>query len=72
MRAAKLHVENRPVSRFLLGPVDSNDIPLVVHAALVGLGLAFLGEDLAAPYQADSRLIRVSELWCQSYPGFFL
>lgn len=44
----------------------------MIRAALDGLGLAFLGEDLAAPYLADSRLIRVLEPWCQPYPGFFL
>lgn len=54
------------------GPLILDDVPLVIRAALDGLGLAFLGEDLAAPYLADSRFIRVLESWCQPYPGFFL
>jgi DNA-binding transcriptional LysR family regulator len=44
----------------------------VIAAAVDGVGLAFLGEDLAAPHPASGALIRVLEAWCQPYPGFFL
>lgn len=62
----------KSVSVGVSGPLIVDDVPLVIRAALDGLGLAFLGEDLAAPYLADGRLIRILEPWCQPYPGFFL
>lgn len=54
------------------GPLVVDDVDLVVRAALDGVGLAFLGDDRAAPYLASAALIRVLEDWCPPYPGFFL
>jgi DNA-binding transcriptional LysR family regulator len=62
----------KSVSVGVNGPLILDDVTLVIRAALDGLGLAFVGEDLAAPYLADGTLIRVLEAWCQPYPGFFL
>jgi DNA-binding transcriptional LysR family regulator len=54
------------------GPLILDDLDLVISAALDGVGLAFLGEDRAAPYLASGALERVLEDWCPPFPGFFL
>jgi len=54
------------------GPLIVDDLALLIRAALDGVGLAFLGEDLAAPHLASGALVRVLEPWCQPFPGFFL
>jgi DNA-binding transcriptional LysR family regulator len=54
------------------GPLIVNDVDLVVRAALDGVGLAYLGEDRAAPHLDSGALVRVLEPWCQPFPGFFL
>lgn len=54
------------------GPLVVDDVDLVIRAALDGVGLAYLGEDLAAPHLEQGTLVRVLEAWCQPFPGFFL
>jgi DNA-binding transcriptional LysR family regulator len=54
------------------GPLIVDDVDLVIRAALDGVGLAYLGEDRAAPYLDSGALVRVLEQWCQPFPGFFL
>ena len=51
---------------------DLNLMTGVIRAALDAVGLAFLGEDLAAPHLASGALVRVLEPWCQPFSGFFL
>lgn len=41
----------------------------MANAAVSGCGLAFLTEDLAAPYLEDGRLITVMQDWCPKFPG---
>jgi DNA-binding transcriptional LysR family regulator len=41
----------------------------MANAAVSGCGLAFLTEDLAAPYLADGRLVSVMQDWCPKFPG---
>jgi DNA-binding transcriptional LysR family regulator len=54
------------------GPLVVDEVELVIRAALDGVGLAYLGEDRAAPHLARGALVRVLEPWCQPFPGFFL
>jgi DNA-binding transcriptional LysR family regulator len=54
------------------GPLIVDDVDLVIRAAIDGVGLAFLGQDLAAPHLASGALVRVLDPWCQPFPGFFL
>lgn len=54
------------------GPLIVDDVDLVVRAALDGVGLAYLGEDRAAPHLEQGSLVRVLDAWCQPFPGFFL
>lgn len=63
---------NKTLSVSVNGPLIVDDVTLVIRAAVDGVGLAFLGEDLAAPHLASGALVRVLEAWCQPYPGFFL
>jgi DNA-binding transcriptional LysR family regulator len=49
-----------------------DDVDLVVRAALDGVGVAYLGEDRAAPHLKQGSLVRVLEPWCQPFPRFFL
>lgn len=54
------------------GQVIFNNIKLRVDAALAGLGLTFLPEDIVQPYLDQGRLKRVLEDWCPPFPGYHL
>jgi DNA-binding transcriptional LysR family regulator len=54
------------------GPLIVDDVELLLRAALDGVGLAFISEELAAEHLADGTLVRVLDDWCQPFPGFFL
>jgi DNA-binding transcriptional LysR family regulator len=43
-----------------------------LNAALAGLGLAYVPDDLAQPHIAKGKLKRVLEDWCQPYSGYHL
>ena len=44
----------------------------MLSAALAGLGLAYVPEDMARPYIAEGHLKRVLVDWCEPYPGYHL
>ena len=44
----------------------------MLNAALAGIGLAYVPEDLAQPHLAKGRLKRVLEDWCPPFPGCHL
>lgn len=50
--------------------VTVNDGDGLVGAALAGMGLAYMLEDLAAPFLADGRLVEVLSDWCPQFPGY--
>jgi len=54
------------------GPLITNDIGLLIRAALDGVGLAFVSQEHAAPHLANGALVRVLKDWCPPFPGFFL
>lgn len=54
------------------GQLVVNGIAQVVDAALAGLGLATMLEDVVAPYLADGRLVQVLDEWCPSFAGYHL
>jgi DNA-binding transcriptional LysR family regulator len=54
------------------GQLAFNGIFQVLDAALAGLGLAYVPEDLARPYLARGRLKRVLEDWCAPWTGYHL
>lgn len=54
------------------GQLVFNTIAMRLAAALQGLGLAFMPEDLVLDAVAQGRLIRVLEDWCEPFSGYHL
>jgi DNA-binding transcriptional LysR family regulator len=54
------------------GPLVFNTIALRLNAALAGLGLAYLPEDVVRSHLADGRLIQVLADWCAPWSGYHL
>src|SRR5690242_11361039 len=54
------------------GPIAFNTPALTLEAALAGLGLAYLLEDLAREHIAQGRLVRVLADWCPRLSGYHL
>ena len=54
------------------GPLAVNSLELAREAALEGIGLAYLPDDLVTDDVAGKRLVRVLEDWCEPFPGYHL
>jgi len=54
------------------GQLVFNSTMHVLNAALDGIGLAYVPEELAAPYLADGRLVQVLDAWCPFFQGYHL
>ena len=54
------------------GPLVLGDMGLCIDAALAGVGMAFVFEDLVAADIAAGRLVRVLDDWCPYFPGLHL
>lgn len=54
------------------GPLTLSDQPLMVDAAIDGIGIAFVPDHLATDALRDGRLERVLEDWCPPFPGLCL
>jgi len=54
------------------GQLAVNSLELARNAALEGLGLAYLPDDMVKDDVANKRLVRVLEDWCEPYPGYHL
>jgi DNA-binding transcriptional LysR family regulator len=54
------------------GQLVFNTIGPRLDSALQGLGLAYMPEDIVAPYIATGELIRVLSDWCPALPGHHL
>ena len=54
------------------GQLVLNGTSQMLNAALAGLGLAYVPEDLAQPHIDKGLLKRVLEDWCPPYPGYHL
>ncbi|MCA6119123.1 LysR family transcriptional regulator [Bradyrhizobium sp. WSM 1738] len=54
------------------GQLVFNSIFQVLDAAVAGLGLGFVPEDIAPPFLAKGRLERVLEQWCPPWSGYHL
>jgi len=52
-------------------PLITN-IALRLGAALEGLGLAYMPEDLVRPHVQSGALVHVLQDWCPSFPGYHL
>ncbi|WP_245445324.1 LysR family transcriptional regulator [Rhizobium anhuiense] len=54
------------------GSLTLSDQPLMVEAAIDGIGIAFVPDHLATEALEDGRLKRVLEEWCPAFPGLCL
>lgn len=54
------------------GQLVFNNIGMRLDAALNGLGLAYMPEDLVQAHLAEGRLIRVLADWCEPFSGYHL
>ncbi|HCY63252.1 MAG TPA: LysR family transcriptional regulator [Oxalobacteraceae bacterium] len=54
------------------GQLVFNSIMHVLNAAIDGIGLAYVPEELAAPYLTDGRLKQVLNNWCPYFQGYHL
>ncbi|GBQ92256.1 LysR family transcriptional regulator [Asaia krungthepensis] len=54
------------------GPLILNDVPMILHAAAQGVGLACVLEDQALTLLASGRLVRVLQDWCPPFSGYHL
>ena len=54
------------------GQLVFNSIIHVLNAAVDGIGLAYVPEQLVAPYLADGRLQEVLAHWCPEFQGYHL
>ncbi|VVN67840.1 LysR family transcriptional regulator [Pseudomonas fluorescens] len=54
------------------GQVTFNGVYQLLTAALDGVGLSYLPEDLVAPHTAAGRLVQVLGDWCAPFAGFHL
>jgi DNA-binding transcriptional LysR family regulator len=54
------------------GQLVFNTVALRLNAALNGLGLTYIPEDLVDTHVREGRLVRVLEDWCPAYPGYHL
>lgn len=54
------------------GQLVFNNIAMRLEAALQGLGLAYMPEDLVQTHVAEGRLIRVLADWCEPFSGYHL
>jgi len=54
------------------GQLVLNGTTQMLNAALAGLGLAYVPQDLAQPHLDGGLLTRVLEDWCPPYSGYHL
>lgn len=62
----------RPLNVRVDGPLTVNRQRQLLDAALSGIGLAYLPEDVVIEHLAAGRLKQVLEDWCPPFPGYHL
>lgn len=68
----ELERRGRTVQVQVSGAVVTNDAAMMIHAAMAGLGLAYVDEVTAAPYLRGKALQVVLEEYAAATPGYFL
>jgi DNA-binding transcriptional LysR family regulator len=64
--------DGRDLEMAVDGPIVTNDGAVLVDAAVDGLGLAYVFENMVHELVAERRLVRVLEKYCPRFPGYFL
>lgn len=54
------------------GPVVANDTIVVTRAAMDGVGIAMVMEDMVEPAIAQGALVRLLDHWCPAFSGYHL
>jgi DNA-binding transcriptional LysR family regulator len=62
----------QPVNVRVEGQLVFNNIAMRLQAALQGLGLAYMPQDLVQEHVTQGRLIRVLTDWCEPFSGYHL
>ena len=70
--AWELENSEREVRVRVDGQFACNNTQMIVRAAIAGLGLGFVMEDMVATHIAEGRLQRVLEGWCLPFAGYHL
>jgi len=63
---------DRPLNVRVNGQIVCNNPAAVLSAALQGLGIAYLPEDMVRAQIAQKNLVRVLGDWCPPFPGYHL
>jgi len=63
---------SRELNARVEGQLVLNSTGQMLNAALAGLGLAYVPEDVAIPHISQGSLRRVLEDWCPPFPGYHL
>lgn len=64
--------DGREVKVRVQGQLTFNASLLIIDAALAGLGIAYVVDDLVLPMVRAGRLVQVLEDWCPPFPGYHL
>jgi DNA-binding transcriptional LysR family regulator len=64
--------KGQPVNVRVEGQLVFNNIAMRLQAALQGLGLAYMPQDLVQEHVTQGRLIRVLTDWCEPFSGYHL
>ncbi|WP_058910099.1 LysR family transcriptional regulator [Entomohabitans teleogrylli] len=64
--------DGREIKVRVTGQAVFNSSNQMLAAALSGIGLAWVPEEMAAPYLREGKLIRVLEPWCPLWDGYHL
>lgn len=62
----------RPLNVRVSGQVICNGSAAIVSAAMLGLGIAYVPEDMVRTHIAEKRLVRALGDWCPPFPGYHL
>jgi DNA-binding transcriptional LysR family regulator len=63
---------SREVNVKVEGQLTANDIAVIRRAALHGVGIGFMPDDMAAQHVEKGELVRVLEDWTPPFPGYYL
>jgi DNA-binding transcriptional LysR family regulator len=62
----------RPLNVRVEGQLTVNDTNAALRAAVGGLGITYLPDDMVEPHIRSGELVRVLANWCPPFPGFHL
>ena len=70
--AWELEKNDRELNARVDGQLILNHMPMIIDAALSGLGIAFAIDDQVKSELADGSLVRVMKDWCPRFAGYHL